>query len=59
MKVVSDDTDVFILLMNLYNKHNLDGDILMEETSGDRAVMSIGDSVRKHKGIVDSLLKWM
>ena len=51
VKVVSDDTDVFVLLMHIYYNHKLDVNVLMEEASGDRAVISIRESVA-----VDNLL---
>ena len=56
IKVVCDDTDVFILLMHFYHKYQLDVDIYMEESSGERTIISIPETVEKHKDIIKSLL---
>ena len=41
IEVVCDDTGVFILLMHFCHKYQLDVDIYMEESSGERAIISI------------------
>ena len=45
-----------MVLMHMHHKNKLDASVLMEESSGDRAVISIRESVAKHGDIVDSLL---
>ena len=56
IRVVSDDTDVLVLLAHHVHAAHLSADIAMEECSGNRSVISINDVVRKHKGIMDNLL---
>ena len=56
IKVVCDDTDVFILLMHFYHLYNWTCNVLMEGTSGDRKVISISESVSKYSDIVSSVL---
>ena len=56
IKVVCDDTDVFILLVHFYHHYNLECNVLMEGTSRDRTVISIPETVVKHYDIVESLL---
>ena len=54
VKVVSDDTDVFVLLAYFYNSLQSKADILMENTSGSRLI-DIRKTVEKHKKIIDVL----
>ena len=57
VKVICDDTDVFLLLMYFYYKYKMNCNLLMEGTSGDRTVISIPESVAKlENNVVDSLL---
>ena len=55
IKVITDDTDVFVLLLYYYNKYNIDCCIVMEETSKDRKCFDIKPTVQKHKQIIPSL----
>ena len=56
VKVVSDDTDVFVLLLHFYHKENFTANISMEATSGERTVVSIGETVKLHESIVPYVL---
>ena len=47
VKIISDDTDVFVLACNDFRK--MDVIVLMEATESDRTVTNIGAIVRKHK----------
>ena len=55
IKVIADDTDVFVLLLYYYNKYNLDCCIVMEEASKERKCVDIKATVQKHKQIIPSL----
>ena len=55
IKVIADDTDVFVLLLYYYNKYNLDFCIVMEDTSKDRKCVDIKATVQKHKEIIPKL----
>ena len=52
IKVVSDDTDVFVLLLHFYHLKGLTGSILMEATSGERTVVDIGATADLHSSNV-------
>jgi len=54
--VISDDTDVFILLLHYYQKANLAIPITMESPSQDRVETDIKGTVKKHAKIVKELL---
>ena len=54
--VVSDDTDVFVLLVYHYNEAKLSLPMKMESPSRERAVIDIQLTVEKHKNIVKQLL---
>ena len=56
LKVISDDTDVFVLLMHYYHHSQVSASLLMEPTSPERTLVNIGDTVTKHKAIVPQLL---
>ena len=56
MKVICDDTDVFILLMHFYQQYRWNCNVLMEGTSGERRVISIPEAVDKHCDKVESLV---
>ena len=56
VKVICDDTDVFILLMHFYHHFKWTCNVLMEDTSGERTVISIPETVSKNSDIVGSLV---
>ena len=56
IKVVSDDTDVFLLLMHFYHQCELLCPVVMESTSKERTVIDIGQSARNHQDILPQLL---
>jgi len=56
VSVISDDTDVFILLLHYYQKANLAIPITMESPSQDRVAIDIKGTVKKHAKIVKELL---
>ena len=55
IKVIADDTDVFVILLYYYNKYSLNCCIVMEETSKDRNCVDIKATVQKHKQIIPRL----
>ena len=55
IKVIADDTDVFMLLLYYYNKYSLNCCIVMEETSKNRKCVDIKATVQKHKQIIPRL----
>ena len=54
--VISDDTDVFILLLHYYHKANLAIPITMESPSQGGVATDIKGTVKKHAKIVKELL---
>ena len=56
IKVICDDTDVFILLMHYYQQCSLTYIVLLEGTGRMRAVIDIGATVKQHAGIAGQLL---
>ena len=56
VKVICDDTDVFVLLLHVYLTMNLTCTVLMESTSADRTIVDIGATTQKNKAIIPSLL---
>ena len=46
--LISDDTDVFILLLHYYQKANLAITIIMESPSQGRVAIDIKGTVKKH-----------
>ena len=56
VKVISDDTDVFILLVHFTNALDVSSTILMEVTSGKRTGININETVEKHAHIVPFIL---
>ena len=56
VKIICDDTDVFILLMHFYHQYKWSCTVLMEDTGGDRRVISIPEAVHKHRDKVESLV---
>ena len=53
--VVSDDTDVFVLLLYFYAKYDLTGFVIMESPVKDRATIDIKSSVSANKDIIPDL----
>jgi hypothetical protein len=56
IRVICDDTDVFILLVHFYASQDLSCNLTMESTSGNRTVIDIGDTVKQHQDVVRSIL---
>ena len=54
--VVSDDMDVFILLVHFYGQENLSCKLVMEATGKERAVIDIEATVKAHTNMVPHLL---
>lgn len=54
--VISDDTDVFILLLHYYHSGSMKNRITMESPIKERTVIDIGKTVEKHVSIVNELL---
>ncbi len=56
IKVISDDTDVFVLLVHYYADKKLTSALVMEPTSQGRSSVNIGSTVAKHQSIALQLL---
>ncbi|KAJ8334026.1 hypothetical protein SKAU_G00413450 [Synaphobranchus kaupii] len=56
ISVVSDDTDVFVLLLHHYHQAGLDVPLIMESPSKERAIVDIKSTLAKHSQIVKNLL---
>ena len=56
VKVISDDTDVFVLLLHYYQSENLKCDLVMTGTSHGRTSMDVKASVAKFANIIPELL---
>ena len=56
IKVISDDTDVFVLLVHYYTDKKLTGTLIMEPKSQERLSVNIGSTVAKHRSIAPHLL---
>ena len=56
IKVISADTDVFILLCHYYHSVNIDVDVLLEDFSADKTLISISKSVAENTSLIPSLL---
>ena len=56
VKVISDDTDVFVLLLHYCWKLDLTTTLTMEATSGDRKLIDICKTTEQHRDIVPNLL---
>ena len=54
--VVSDDTDVFVLLVHYYQFQNMKNHVIMESPIKERTVVDIGKTVEKHACIVTEIL---
>ena len=55
--VICDDTDVFVLLLYFYKQKSLKCEVFLEETSKERKLVSIGETIEnlKSQGIMDIL----
>ena len=51
IKVINDDTHVFVLLVHYYAKKKLTATLLMEPTSQGHSSANIGSTVAKHRSI--------
>ena len=56
VRVISDDTDVFVLLMYHYWKLKMSATITLEATGGERKLVDIGKTVDKHADIMPSII---
>ena len=56
VRIICDDTDVFVILMYFYFILEFKFELTMESLRKDRAVINIGDSIEKHKDITLGLL---
>ena len=56
IKIISDDTDVFVLACYFFPKDRNDVKVYIEATSAGRSLIDIGESVRKNSDIVTSFL---
>lgn len=54
--VVSDDTDVFVLLLHHYHQAGIDVPIVMESPRKERTIVDIQSTLAKHTQIVEHLL---
>ena len=54
--VVTDDTDIFILLLHFVHSANLTNRVMMMSPIQGRTVIDINETVRKHQDIIPSLL---
>ena len=54
--VISDDTDVFVLLVHHYHVAGLDLPLTMESPSRDRAILDIKETITKNKDVIKGLL---
>ena len=53
--IISDDTDVFVLLAYFYGTLDCTALVLMEATHGGRTVVDIGETVRRYPDVIPSL----
>ena len=56
VKVIIDDTDVFVLLLHFYIEQSLSTTVFLEGTGSNRNVFDIGKTAEKQKDVVPSLL---
>ncbi|KAK1891934.1 Exophilin-5 [Dissostichus eleginoides] len=56
ISVVSDDTDVFVLLLHHYHQAGRDVPLIMESPRKERAIVDIKATLSKHSEIVENLL---
>ena len=55
-QIISDDTDVFVLLVHYYAEKELTSTLLMEPISQGHSSANIGSTVAKHRSITPQLL---
>ena len=56
VSVISDDTDVFVLLLHHYVKQTLTGVVIMESPAKDRVTIDIKATAIEHRNIIPDLL---
>ena len=56
ISVISDDTDVFVLLLYHYQAQNLKLQVIMESPVKKRTVVDIRDTVQRHNAIIPDLI---
>jgi hypothetical protein len=56
IKIIADDTDVFILLLYYYRLHDISCKVVMQASSSNRAMIDIGATTSKHKDIIPNIL---
>ena len=56
VKVISDDTDFFVLFLHFYIEQSLSTTVFLEGTGSNRNVIDIGKTAEKQKDVVPSLL---
>lgn len=56
IRVIADDTDVFVLLMHFYKEKQLTCNLFMTGTSAGRKSADIQATVEKHKDIIEDIL---
>ena len=56
VSVVSDDTDVFVLLLHYYQTSNLSIPVVMESPIKERAVIDTRQTVQRNSNIVPDLV---
>ena len=56
VSVVSNDTDVFVLLLHYYQAQNLSIPVVMESPIKERAVIGISQTVQRNSNIVPELI---
>ena len=57
ISIVSDDTDVFVLLLHFYQHQNLTCPMIMAPAVHGRDTLDIKSTVRKHKDIIPSIVQ--
>ena len=55
VKVIADDTDIFVLLLHFYLQENLSCDFVMASTSS-RKLIDIKETVAKHKNVISNIV---
>ena len=56
VSVVSNDTDVFVLLLHYYQAQNLSIPVVMESPIKERAVIDVSQTVQRNRNIVPELI---
>ena len=56
VKVICDDTDVFVLLLHFYSHLKLSAKVIMEGTSGEHVQVDIGTTAKRHHSIIPYLM---